>query len=57
MELGQDLQIEKGRVRPRFRQVNCESQMEVEEMGFLKSRNKEEYQGKIDRLQGDGDSK
>jgi hypothetical protein len=29
----------------------------VEERGFLKSRNKDEYQGKIDRLQGEDDSK
>ena len=48
MELGQDLQMEKERVRPRARQVNCYSQIEVEERGFLKSRNKDEYQGKID---------
>jgi hypothetical protein len=57
MELGQDLQMEKERVRPRVRQVSCHSQIEVEERGFLKSRNKEEYQGKIDGWQGDGDSK
>jgi hypothetical protein len=29
----------------------------VEERRFLKSRNKDEYQGKIDGCQGDGDSK
>jgi hypothetical protein len=29
----------------------------VEERGFLKSRNKDEYQGKIDRRQGEDDSK
>jgi hypothetical protein len=36
---------------------NRHSQIEVEERGFLRSRNKDEYQGKIDGLQGEGDSK
>ena len=57
MELRQDLQMEKERVCPRVRQVNCRSQIEVEERRFLKSRNKDEYQGKIDGRQGEGDSK
>jgi hypothetical protein len=48
MELRHDLQMEEERVRPRVRQVNCHSQIEVEERGFLKSRNKDEYQGMID---------
>jgi hypothetical protein len=34
MELGQNLQMEKERVRLRVRQVNCHSQIEVEERGF-----------------------
>jgi hypothetical protein len=29
----------------------------VEERGFLRSRNKDEYQGKIDGRQGEGDNK
>jgi hypothetical protein len=57
MELRHDLQMEKERVRPRVRQVNCRSQIEEEERGFLKSRNKDEYQGMIDGRQGEGDSK
>jgi hypothetical protein len=57
MELRQDLQMKKERVRPRVRQVNCRSQIEVEERGFLKSRNKDKYQGKIDGRQGEDDSK
>jgi hypothetical protein len=57
MELRQDLQVEKKRVRPRARRVNCHSQIEVEERRFLKSINKDEYQGKINGRQGDGDSK
>jgi hypothetical protein len=48
MELRQDLQVEKKRISPRAREVNCHSQVEVEERGFLKSRNKDEYQGEID---------
>jgi hypothetical protein len=40
--------MEKERVRPRAIWVNCHSQIEVEEREFLKSRNKDEYQGKID---------
>ena len=47
----------KERVRLRARQINCQSQIEVEERGFLKSRNKDEYQGKIEGRQGEGDSK
>ena len=57
MELGQDLQMKKERVRPRARWVNSHSQIEVKERGFLKSRNKDEYQGKIDGRQGEGGSK
>jgi hypothetical protein len=57
MELRQDLQMEKERVRLRARWVNFHSQIEVEERGFLRSRNKDEYQGKIDGRQGEGDSK
>jgi hypothetical protein len=57
MELRRDLQVEKIRIHPRARWVNCYSQIEVEERGFLKSRNKEEYRGKIDGRQGEGDSK
>jgi hypothetical protein len=57
MELRQDLQMEKEGVRPRARWVSCHSQIEVEERGFLKSRNKDEYQGKIEGRQGEGDSK
>jgi hypothetical protein len=57
MELRQDLQVEKKRVRPRARWVNCHSQIEVEERRFLKSINKDEYQGKINGRQGDGDSR
>jgi hypothetical protein len=57
MELRRDLQVEKIRIHPRARWVNCHSQIEVEERVFLKSRNKEEYQGKIDGRQGEGDSK
>jgi hypothetical protein len=49
--------MKKDRVRPRARQVTCHSQIEVEERRFLKSRNKDEYQGKIDGRQGEGDSK
>jgi hypothetical protein len=49
--------MEKERVRPRVRHVNCRSQIEVEERRFLKSRNKDEYHFKIDGCQGDGDSK
>jgi hypothetical protein len=48
MELGTGPANGKERVRPRVRQVNFHSQIEVEEMGFLKTRTKEEYQGKID---------
>jgi hypothetical protein len=48
MELRQDLPMEKERVRPRVRQVNCHSQIEVEERRFLKSRRKDNCQGKID---------
>jgi hypothetical protein len=40
--------MEKERVRPRVRQVNCRSQIEVEERRFLKSRHKYKCQGKID---------
>jgi hypothetical protein len=57
MELIHGLQMEKERVHPRVRQVNCCSQIEVEERGFLNSRNKDEYQGMIDGRQGEGDSK
>jgi hypothetical protein len=57
MELRQDLQAEKKRVRPWLRQVNCRSQFEVEKRGFLKSMNKDEYRGKIDGRQGEGDNK
>jgi hypothetical protein len=57
MELRHDLQMEKERVRPRARWVNFHSQIEVEERGFLRSRNKDEYQGKIDGRQGESDSK
>jgi hypothetical protein len=57
MELRLDLQMEKERVRPRARLVNCRSQIEVEKREFLKSRNKDEYQGKINGRQGEGDSK
>jgi hypothetical protein len=57
MELRQDLQVEKKKIHPRARYVNCQSQSEVEERGCLKSRNKDEYQGKIDGRQGEGDSK
>jgi hypothetical protein len=57
MELRQNLQMEKERVRPRARWVNCHSQIEVEEREFLKSRNKDAYQGNIDGRQGEGDSK
>jgi hypothetical protein len=57
MELRPVLQMEKERTRPRVRYVNCHSQFEVEERGFLRSRNKDEYQGKIDGRQGEGDSK
>jgi hypothetical protein len=49
--------MEKERVRPRARLVNCRSQIEVEKREFLKSRNKDEYQGKINGRQGEGDSK
>jgi hypothetical protein len=48
MELRHDLQMEKERVRPRARWVNCPSQIEVEERRFLKSKHKDKYQGKID---------
>jgi hypothetical protein len=48
MELRQDLQMEKERVRPRVRQVNCHFPIEVDERRFLRSQNKDEYQGKID---------
>jgi hypothetical protein len=41
--------MEKERVRPRARWVNCHSQIEVEERGVLKSRNRDKCQGKIDR--------
>jgi hypothetical protein len=41
--------MEKERVRLRVRHENCHSQIEVEETRFLRSRNKGEYQGKIDR--------
>jgi hypothetical protein len=47
----------KGEGTSKGQMVNCHSQIEVEESGFLKSRNKDEYQGKIDGRQGDGDSK
>jgi hypothetical protein len=57
MELIHGLQMEKERVHPRVRQVNCCSQIEVEERGFLNSRKKDEYQGMIDGRQGEGDSK
>jgi hypothetical protein len=56
MELRQDLQVENKRVHPRASWVNCQSRIEVEERRFLKSINKDEYQGKIDGRQGDGDS-
>jgi hypothetical protein len=36
MELRQNLQMEKERVRPRARWVNCHSQIEVEERSFFK---------------------
>jgi hypothetical protein len=49
--------MEKERVRPRARWVNFHSRIEVEERRFLKSNNKDEYQGKINGRQGDGDSK
>jgi hypothetical protein len=49
--------MENERVRPRARWVNCHSQIKVEERRFLKSRNRYKCQGKIDRLQGNGDSK
>jgi hypothetical protein len=48
MELGQDLQVEKKRVRPRARLVKCHYQIEVEERRFLKSRHRDKYQSKID---------
>jgi hypothetical protein len=35
--------MEKKRVRPRAIQVTCDSQIEVKERRFLKSRNKDEY--------------
>jgi hypothetical protein len=57
MELRQDLQVERKRICPRARQIICHSQIEVEERRFLKSRHKDKYQGKIDGLQGNGDSK
>jgi hypothetical protein len=41
----------------RAKWVNSHSQIEVKERGFLKSRNKDEYQGKVDGRQGEGDSK
>jgi hypothetical protein len=40
--------MEKKRIRPRARYVNCHSQIEVEERRFLKSGHKDECQGKID---------
>jgi hypothetical protein len=48
MELRQDLYVEKKRIRPRAKYVNCHSQIDVEERRFLKSRHKDKYQGKID---------
>jgi hypothetical protein len=57
MELRHDLQVKKKRVHSRARYVNCHSQIELEKRGFLKSRDKDEYQGKIDERQGEGDSK
>jgi hypothetical protein len=35
MELRQDLQVEKKRIHPRARWVNCHSQIEVEERRFF----------------------
>jgi hypothetical protein len=49
MELRSDLQMEKERIRSRARWVNHRSQIEEEERGFLKSRNGDKCQGKIDR--------
>jgi hypothetical protein len=50
--------MEKGRVHPRTIWVNCHSQVEMEERGcFLKGRNKDEYQGKMDGRQGESDSR
>jgi hypothetical protein len=40
--------MEKERVRPRARYVSCHFPIEVEERKFLRSKNKDEYQGKID---------
>jgi hypothetical protein len=57
MELRQDLQMKKERVRPRAKYVNSHSQIEVKERGFRKSRNKDEYEGKIDGRQGGDGSK
>jgi hypothetical protein len=57
MELRQDLQMEKERVHPRARWVNCHSQIKVEERRFLKSKHKDNYEGKIDGWQSNGDSK
>ena len=48
---------EKGEGASRAKWVNSHSQIEVKERGFLKSRNKDEYQGEIDGRQGEGDSK
>jgi hypothetical protein len=57
MGLRQNLQVEKNRICPRARYVNCHSQIEVEERDFFKSRSKDECEGKIDGRQGEGDRK
>jgi hypothetical protein len=49
--------MEKERVHPRARWVNCHSQIKVEERRFLKSKHKDNYEGKIDGWQSNGDSK
>jgi hypothetical protein len=40
--------MEKERVRPRAREVNCHSQIDVEERRFFKSKNKDKCQSKTD---------